>query len=68
MRRSFFCKCTYRWCRAGQRRAKSTRRGARRVSKMWKTYRRRLRRTNADRLRNGDYEHVIISIPCTDGI
>ncbi len=68
MHRHSFLKCTHPYCRGSQRRAKSTRRGARRVSNRWKIYRRRLRRVNADRLRNGDFEHYPIWIPCTDGI
>lgn len=63
-----YLKCTAPYCRGSQQKAKSTKRGAKRVSKMWKMYRRRLRRTNADRLRNGDYEHTLLWIPCTDGI
>ena len=68
MQRRSYCKCTHPYCRGSQRRAKSTRRGADRVSKMWTVYRRRLRRRNRQNMRNGDFEYSPLWIPCTDGI
>jgi len=66
MSKSFLRRCTCHACKAGLRWLKGSRDGARKWAKQKRYQRRLLRRRNSQNLRNGYYEHAMISIPYTD--